>query len=150
MAEKVDLVIKNCMILPMTDLGAIENGLIAARDGAITYVGRAAGAPRIKAEETIEGHGKIAMPGLINCHTHATMTLFRGLAEDTALDKWLKEVIWPLEAKLTPGDVYLGVLLGCLEMMKNGVTCFADMYFFEPQVAKAVEKAGLRAVLALE
>jgi len=146
--EEADLVIRNCMILPMSKSGIVEKGLIAVRDGVISYVGDAADAPKIKAENMLEGHGKLAMPGLVNCHTHLAMTLFRGLAEDITLEKWLNEAIWPLETKLKPQDVYAGSLLGCLEMVKNGVTCFADMYFFESKVAEAVERAGLRAALA--
>jgi 5-methylthioadenosine/S-adenosylhomocysteine deaminase len=76
------------------------------------------------------------------------MTLFRGLAEDQPLDTWLKRTIWPLEAKLKPEDVYAGALLGCLEMIQSGTTCFADMYFHEDMVARATEKSGLRSVLA--
>jgi len=76
------------------------------------------------------------------------MTLFRGLAEDAEVDEWLRNIIWPLEAKLKPRDVYAGSLLGCLEMIRNGITCFADMYFFESKTAEAVEEVGLRAVLA--
>lgn len=126
----------------------IKEGLIAIKNGTITYAGREAKAPRMRAEEIIDGRGKVAMPGLVNCHTHLAMTLFRGIAEDQPLQKWLKQTIWPLEAKLKPRDVYDGALLGCLEMIKSGTTTFADMYFHEDQVAKAVEKAGLRAVLA--
>lgn len=111
-------------------------------------MGKEADALSISAEETIDGHGKVAMPGLVNCHTHVPMTVFRGVAEDQEPDSWLSETIWPLEAKLKPGDVYDGALLGCLEMIRSGTTCFADMYFHEDMVAKAVEKAGLRAVLA--
>ncbi|HIE14984.1 TPA: hypothetical protein EYP70_06900, partial [Candidatus Bathyarchaeota archaeon] len=87
------------------------------------------------------------MPGLINCHTHTPMSILRGVAEDQELEVWLEESIWPLEAKLTASDVYYGALLSCLEMIKNGVTCFADMYFYEEEVAKAVKESGLRAVL---
>src|SRR4030042_1740790 len=76
------------------------------------------------------------------------MTLFRGAAEDQPLNVWLRETIWPLEAKLRPEDIYDGALLGCLEMIKSGTTCFGDMYFHEEMVAKAVEESGLRAVLA--
>lgn len=148
MSSEADIVIRNCMILPMNNLAIIEKGLIAAKDGAISYVGNIADAPRTQAGKVVEGHGKLALPGLVNCHTHLAMTLFRGLAEDMRLDNWLGDVIWPLEAKLKPRDVYAGALLGCLEMIKNGITCFADMYFFEPEVAKAVGEAGLRAVLA--
>ncbi|MCW4051943.1 MAG: amidohydrolase [Candidatus Bathyarchaeota archaeon] len=146
--EEADLVIRNCIILPMTQLGIINKGLISIKDGNISYVGRIRDAPKTKAETVIEGHGKLAMPGLVNCHTHLAMTLFRGLAENVKIDEWLRRIIWPLEAKLKPQDVYFGALLGCLEMIKNGITCFADMYFFESKTAEAVEKAGLRAVLA--
>ena len=147
-SEEVDLIIKNCAILPMSRLGMVKEGLIAVKDGAVSYVGDAVSAPELRAENVLEGKGKLAMPGLINCHTHLAMTLFRGLAEDATLKTWLSETIWPLEAKLRPQDVYAGSLLGCLEMIRNGVTCFADMYFYEHKVAEAVEKAGLRAVLA--
>ncbi|MBX5328842.1 amidohydrolase [Candidatus Bathyarchaeota archaeon A05DMB-5] len=126
----------------------IENGTLAIKNGKITFVGKSAAATSIKAEKEIDAKEKVAIPGLINCHTHLPMTLFRGIAEDQPLDVWLKETIWPLEAKLKPNDVYAGALLGCLEMIKNGTTCFADMYFYEDMVAKAVEKSGLRGVLA--
>jgi 5-methylthioadenosine/S-adenosylhomocysteine deaminase len=126
----------------------IRNGLIATEKDRIMYVGREAKAPKIKAEIAIDGKGKVATPGLINCHTHLPMTLFRGIAEDQPLTTWLTQTIWPLEAKLTPNDIYQGALLGCLENIKNGTTTFADMYFHEEKIAKAVEKAGLRAVLA--
>ena len=126
----------------------VREGVIAIKNDKIIYVGKKSKAPRVKAEKIIDSHGKVAMPGLVNCHTHLAMTLFRGIAEDQSLEKWLKETIWPLEAKLRSGDVYDGTLLGCLEMIKGGTTTFADMYFHEDQVAKAVEKAGLRAVLA--
>lgn len=128
--------------------GVVENGFIAIENGVITCVGREAEAPAVSAEKTIDGHGKVAVPGLVNCHTHVPMTVFRGVAEDQELGSWLGETIWPLEAKLKPRDVYNGALLGCVEMIKSGTTCFADMYFHEDMVAKAVERAGLRAVLA--
>ncbi len=146
--EEADIIIYNCTILPMDDRGIIKEGLIAIKNGTITYAGEEAKAPRMRAEKVIDGRGKVAMPGLVNCHTHLAMTLFRGIAEDQPLQKWLKQTIWPLEAKLKPRDVYDGALLGCLEMIKSGTTTFADMYFHEDQVAKTVEKAGLRAVLA--
>jgi len=127
----------------------IEKGFIALKNGQITFVGEKTGTSMsIKAAKTIDGEGKVAMPGLVNCHTHTAMTLFRGVAEDKPLDDWLHNTIWPLEAKLKTRDIYNGALLGCLEMIKSGTTCFADMYFHEEVVAKAVERAGLRAVLA--
>lgn len=117
------------------------------KSGKIVFVGKRASANNIKAEIEINAKKKSAMPGLINCHTHVPMTLFRGLAEDQPLETCLKETIWPLEAKLKSEDVYIGALLGCLEMKKNG-TSFADMYFHEDIVVKAVEKSGLRGVLS--
>ena len=146
--KEADILIRNCIILPMVGREVVRKGVIAIKNDTIIYMGKKSKAPRVKAEKIIDGHGKVAMPGLVNGHTHLAMTLFRGIAEDQPLEKWLKETIWPLEAKLKPEDVYDGALLGCLEMIKGGTTTFADMYFHEDQVAKAVEKAGLRAVLA--
>jgi 5-methylthioadenosine/S-adenosylhomocysteine deaminase len=146
--KEVDILIRNCIILPMVSGEIIKEGIIATKNDKIIYMGKKSKAPRLRAEKIIDGHGKVAMPGLVNCHTHLAMTLFRGIAEDQPLEKWLKETIWPLEAKLKPRDIYDGALLGCLEMIKSGTTTFADMYFYEDHVAKTVEKAGLRAVLA--
>jgi 5-methylthioadenosine/S-adenosylhomocysteine deaminase len=146
--EKVDILVDGCMILPMNSKRVIEDGALAIRDGKIVFVGKSSRARNLKAETLIDGRRKVALPGLINCHTHVPMTLFRGLAEDQPLDKWLKETIWPLEAKLKPDDVYAGALLGCLEMIIGGTTCFADMYFYEDAVAKAVAESGLRGILA--
>jgi len=146
--EKADILIYGCTILPMNGKHFIENGALAIKNGKIIFVGKHASANKIQAETKINAKKKIAMPGLINCHTHVPMTLFRGIAEDQPLETWLKDIIWPLEAKLKSEDVHVGALLGCLEMIKNGTTCFADMYFHEDMVAKAVDKSGLRGVLA--
>lgn len=146
--EKADILIYGCTILPMNEKRFIQNGVLAIKNGKIIFVGERASANKIQAETKIDAKKKIAMPGLINCHTHVPMTLFRGIAEDQPLETWLKDTIWPLEAKLKSEDIYVGALLGCLEMIKNGTTCFADMYFHEDMIAKAVEKSGLRGVLA--
>jgi len=132
----------------MGSKGLIDKGFIAIRDGNIIGVGRATHARSFRAEKKIKAEGMVALPGLINCHTHVPMTLFRGTAEDELLHEWLRRTIWPLEAKLKPRDVYEGALLGSLEMIKSGTTCFADMYFHEDMVAKAVKTSGLRGVLA--
>jgi len=132
----------------MGSRGFIDRGFIAIRDRNIIALGRAIQAKSFRAERTINAEGMVALPGLINCHTHVPMVLFRGMAEDRQLDEWLRKTIWPLEAKLKPRDTYEGALLGNLEMIKSGTTCFADMYFHEDMVAKAVETSGLRAVLA--
>ncbi|MEM3626995.1 MAG: amidohydrolase [Candidatus Bathyarchaeia archaeon] len=146
--EEADILIHGCLILPMDGKNPIKDGAITIKNGKITFIGQASSADNITAEVEINAEGKAAMPGLINCHTHAPMTLFRGIAEDQPLEKWLKDTIWPLEAKLKPKDIYTGALLACTEMIKTGTTCFADMYFHEDMVAKAVEKSGLRASLA--
>ena len=145
---EADILIENCTILPMDGRGIIEDGLIATKNNIITYAGPKTKAPKIETEKTIDAAGMVATPGLINCHTHLAMALFRGIAEDQLLKTWLTKTIWPLEAKLTPQDIYYGSLLGCLEMIKSGTATFADMYFHEETVAEAVQEAGLRAVLA--
>lgn len=102
----------------------------------------------LKAKAKIDGKGeKAVLPGLINCHTHAAMTLFRGYGEDMTLNDWLKKKIWPLETKLTDEDVYWGTKLACLEMIKTGTTCFNDMYWLEQASARAAEELGVRAVI---
>ncbi|RLE29327.1 N-ethylammeline chlorohydrolase [Candidatus Acetothermia bacterium] len=99
-------------------------------------------------DRVVEGEGKLLIPGLVNAHTHLAMTLFRGLADDLPLMRWLEERIWPAERKLTPEDVYWFSLLGLAEMIRSGTTALADMYFFMEEVARAVEEAGLRALLS--
>ncbi|HEY8391376.1 MAG TPA: amidohydrolase [Capillibacterium sp.] len=98
--------------------------------------------------EVVEARTKLVMPGLVNTHTHAAMVLFRSLADDYPLYAWLKEKIWPREAKLTPEDVYAGARLAICEMLRSGTTTFADQYFFMDEVARAVEEGGIRAALS--
>jgi 5-methylthioadenosine/S-adenosylhomocysteine deaminase len=99
------------------------------------------------ADKVIDGKGCVAIPGLVNAHTHAAMTLMRGYGDDMALQDWLSDRIWPVEAKLTRDDVYWGTRLGCLEMARTGTTAYADMYFFGPTMADAAHDSGLRAVV---
>ena len=146
--EKAGILIHGCAILPMNKRTVIKDGAVAVKDGKIIFVGKYSRADKIRAERRIDAKGKVALPGLVNCHTHVPMTLFRGMAEDQPLNTWLKSVIWPLEAKLRTEDIHVGALLGCLEMIKSGTTCFADMYFHEEVIARAVEESGLRGVLA--
>jgi 5-methylthioadenosine/S-adenosylhomocysteine deaminase len=146
--ERADVLIRGCVVLPMKGQGLISDGAIAIKDGKITYVGKRSSVANLQADLELGARGKVALPGLVNCHTHVPMTLFRGLAEDQPLNAWLKDTIWPLEDKLSKDDVYAGAALGCLEMIKGGTTCFADMYFHEDMVAEAVEQSGLRAALA--
>ena len=99
-------------------------------------------------DKIINADGKILLPGLINTHTHLSMTLFRGLADDLSLDSWLNEHIWPMEANLNGEYCYIGALLGAVELIKSGTTTFSDMYFYMEDVARAVDDAGIRAVLS--
>lgn len=101
-----------------------------------------------EAEFIIDGDGAIALPGLVNTHTHAAMTLLRGYADDMILQDWLSQKIWPLEAHLTGEDVYWGTRLACVEMIRSGTTAFNDMYFFMADAARAVDESGIRAVLS--
>ncbi len=100
------------------------------------------------ADTVIDGKGKAAIPGLVNTHTHAAMSLFRGYADDMLLQDWLSNRIWPLERNLKPEHIYWGTKLACLEMIKSGTTCFNDMYFFMQETARAAEEMGIRAVLS--
>jgi 5-methylthioadenosine/S-adenosylhomocysteine deaminase len=99
-------------------------------------------------DEVIDGAGMALVPGLVNAHTHAAMTLFRGFADDLPLMTWLTEHIWPIEKRMHDDDVYWGTRLACLEMIRTGTTCFWDMYWHAHATARAVEDAGLRAVTA--
>lgn len=99
-------------------------------------------------DEVIDCSNKIVLPGLINCHTHVSMSLLRGISDDKPLEEWLHEDIIPREEELTPEDVYEGALLGIREMLKSGTTCFNDMYAPEEKVVEAVEETGIRAMLS--
>ena len=98
-------------------------------------------------EETLDASGGLVIPGLVNAHTHASMTLLRGYADDKPLAAWLEEDIWPVEANLTPADIRAGADLAAVEMIRSGTTAFSDMYFHVPEVAATVERSGLRARL---
>ncbi len=100
------------------------------------------------ADEVLNAEGRILIPGLVNTHTHLSMTLMRGLADDIPLDTWLNNHVWPVEAELNGEYCYAGALLACAEMIKSGTTCFNDMYFFMDHVARAADEAGLRGILS--
>lgn len=144
--EEFDILVRNCIILPMVG-ETVETGMIGVSENRISYIGKNKRKP--KGEVEIDGENMIALPGFVNCHTHVPMTIFRGMAEDRKAAEWFDEIIWPLEAKLNPNDVYWGALLGCVEMIKSGTTCFSDMYYMEDQVARAVDRIGIRGVLSL-
>ncbi len=115
--------------------------------GAIAAIGKDA-RTTIDAEIVIDGSDRVAVPGFVNTHTHAAMSLLRGYADDMILQDWLAQKIWPLEAHLTGDDVYAGTRLACLEMIKSGTVAFNDMYFFMDRAAAAADEMGMRATFA--
>ena len=139
------ILIKNALILsPNTNFEDKQSILI--KDNLITEI-----SPEIdesNVDKIIDATGKILLPGLINTHTHLSMTLFRGLADDLSLDSWLNDHIWPMEANLNGDYCYIGALLGAIELIKSGTTTFSDMYFYMEDVARAVDIAGIRAILS--
>jgi 5-methylthioadenosine/S-adenosylhomocysteine deaminase len=146
-----DLLISGGMIVTVDPAWTVHpDGAVAVVDGAITAVGpRAEVTGAYEAARTIDGRGKLIIPGLINTHTHAPMVIYRGLADDLPLMTWLEEVVWPAEARFTTAEsVEAGAVLAAAEMIAGGTTCFCDMYFFADEAARAAQAAGLRAVIA--
>jgi 5-methylthioadenosine/S-adenosylhomocysteine deaminase len=149
MKMEVDLLLINGIVLTLDrsdqrfDLGgvAIQGEEIVAVGPAETL--RSA----FQASKTLDATGCVVLPGLINSHTHAAMTIFRGLADDLPLMDWLHQHIFPAERKLTEEWVYWGTLLACAEMILSGTTTFCDMYLFEHKVAEAAKAAGVRALV---
>ena len=127
----------------------IPRGAVAIDGTRIVAVGTAVDiAARFQARATIDATSQVVMPGLINTHTHAPMVLYRGLADDLALMEWLQKYIFPAEAKtVTPAFVRAGTRLAALEMIQSGTTTYADMYYFEEEIAAVTKAAGLRGVL---
>jgi 5-methylthioadenosine/S-adenosylhomocysteine deaminase len=149
-SRTIALVITNGLVVTMNQDGAIvENGAVAIDGTDIVAVGPVADvAARFHAHETLDARGQIVLPGLINTHTHAPMVLYRGLADDLALSEWLEKYIFPAEAKtVSPEFVRAGTRLAALEMIQSGTTTYADMYYFEEEIAKETKAAGLRGVL---
>lgn len=142
------LLIKGCTIVTVRG-PVIAQGAIAIEDDRLAYVGPETDLPPAwDAEETILAEDMVALPGLVNCHTHSAMTLFRSYADDLPLRQWLEDKIWPLEGKLQKEDIYWGAQLALAEMIRSGTTTFADMYFHMDMVARAVVEAGVRACLS--
>ncbi|GMA99606.1 amidohydrolase [Pelosinus sp. IPA-1] len=138
------ILLRNAEILGQD--GIVKSADIAIDGSVIFQVGEIPAA--WQADKIIDCTDKLAVPGFVNTHTHAAMTLFRSYADDMMLMDWLQNKIWPAEGNLVAEDVYWGTLLAIAEMVKSGTTTFSDMYFHMPQVAKAVAESGIRAVLA--
>jgi 5-methylthioadenosine/S-adenosylhomocysteine deaminase len=143
-----DMLVLNGTLLTMDSRGTqFKNGAVAIEGEKIVALGSADDFSSWNASRIIDARGGIIMPGLVNAHTHAAMTCFRGLADDLPLMTWLNDYIFPAEAKLDYEKVYCGTLLACAEMIISGTTCFCDMYLFEDAVACAAKHAGMRAVV---
>ncbi|ENM5897528.1 amidohydrolase [Vibrio mimicus] len=144
---QADLMITDAMVLTMNgDKTVYQNGTVVVKENKIIAVGDAELAKQYQAKQMLDVDGDIVMPGLINTHTHVSMTVFRSLGDDVP-DR-LHRYIFPLESKLVSRDmVRIGANLGNVEMLKGGVTTYADMYYFEDEVAKTVDQIGMRAVL---
>ncbi|CAB5079204.1 S-adenosylhomocysteine deaminase (EC; Methylthioadenosine deaminase (EC [Olavius algarvensis associated proteobacterium Delta 3] len=146
--QKADILIENGWVITMDDQGTqYDRGAVAIDGDRIVAVGHGRDLSHWNGGKVIDAGGGIIMPGLVNVHTHAAMTCFRGLADDLPLMTWLNDHIFPAEATLDDNKVYLGTLLACAEMIRSGTTCFCDMYLFEDAVARAAHTAGLRAVV---
>ncbi len=152
MPQSVDLLIEPRWLIPVEPAGiTLEDHAVAVQDGRIvailpTVEARARFSP--KERVTLPSH--VLMPGLVNLHCHAAMTLLRGYADDLPLMTWLKDYIWPAEGRLvSPAFVRDGTLLACAEMLKGGITCFNDMYFFPGAAAEAALSVGMRAALGI-
>ena len=138
------------MVLPMTGQDRFyPQGEIAIENERIVSVGERGSAPvGFEPDRILDLPNDVVMPGLINTHTHAAMTLLRSYADDLPLMPWLNEKVWPFEEKLTDEDIYWGTALALCEMIRSGTTTMLDMYASMDQVAEAVLKAGTRVVLS--
>lgn len=146
----VDLIVAGDYVVTMAaGQPVVKDGAVAVKDGKIVAVGTAAElAGKYRAKETLAGKDRVVMPGLVNGHTHAAMTLLRGIADDIELIEWLNKYIFPTEVRFVDAEfVRIGTELACAEMIRGGTTTFVDMYYFAENVARAVDGCGLRAMV---
>src|SRR5712692_3411414 len=148
MSPTCDLLLTNAIVVTMDEqFRLFTPGSVAITGDSITAVGDIA--RDYDARQVVDCGGRVLLPGLVNAHTHAAMTLLRGLADDLRLDVWLLGYMMPVEREfVSPDFVRLGTSLACAEMIRSGVTTFADMYYFEEAVAEATAEDGLRALCA--
>jgi 5-methylthioadenosine/S-adenosylhomocysteine deaminase len=149
MGSQVDLLLTGGLVVTMNgNFDVYDDGAVAIKEDSIVAVGPAAEiAQAYTAAEQVDCHGQVLIPGLVNAHTHIPMTLFRGLHDDLRLDVWLGYLM-PLEREfVTPDFVRLGTRLACAEMIRSGVTSFADMYYYEEAIAEETDRIGMRALL---
>ncbi|MBM3392146.1 MAG: TRZ/ATZ family hydrolase [Betaproteobacteria bacterium] len=151
MPEAIDLLIEPRWLIPVEPHGSVLEGhAVAVSDGRILDVLPASDGGRYMPASHVRLPNHALIPGLVNLHTHAAMALLRGIADDLPLMEWLKTRIWPAEAKhVSPAFVRDGTLLACAEMLRGGITCFSDMYFFPEAAAEAAGRIGMRAMLGM-
>jgi 5-methylthioadenosine/S-adenosylhomocysteine deaminase len=144
------LLIKGGTVITVTGREDVyQNGVVLVEDGRIVYAGDAGEAPEWDASiKTIDATGRIVMPGIVNTHCHAAMTLLRGYADDMQLMPWLQQKMWPAEDRMKGEDIYWGTALGAYEMLSGGITTFLDMYFFADDCARAIADTGIRGIIA--
>ncbi|MDR3121820.1 MAG: amidohydrolase [Clostridiales bacterium] len=154
----MNLLIKGIDVVPSADAPVLRGADIGIAGDRILFVRQDAGGgsggeappPRdFRPDRVLDGSGRLAIPGLVNAHCHAAMTLLRGYADDLELETWLYEKIFPAEARMSDEDIYWGTTLGVAEMLRGGVTCFNDMYLKMENVASAIRDAGIRAAVSI-
>ena len=149
--DRIDLIIAGDTVVTMDAAGTIiEDGAVAVDDGVIVAIGTAAEiTANYSAKQTLAGENRVVMPGLVNGHSHAAMTLLRGVADDLALMDWLNNYIFPAEVEFVDAEfVRIGTELACWEMIRGGTTTFVDMYYFPDTIAQVVDSCGMRALIS--
>ncbi|MDH3408331.1 MAG: amidohydrolase [Gammaproteobacteria bacterium] len=149
--SRIDLIVAGDFVVTMDEAAnVIENGAVAIDDGVIIAIGNAADiSASYQAEQTLDGDERVVMPGLVNGHSHAAMTLLRGVADDLALMDWLNNYIFPAEVEFVdPEFVRIGTELACWEMIRGGTTTFVDMYYYPDVIAEVVDSCGMRALIS--
>ena len=149
--DRIDLIVKGDYVVSMDEAGTVfEQGAVAVDEGLILAIGPAAEIEaRYSAAETLAGDDRVVLPGLVNGHSHAAMTLLRGVADDLALMDWLQNYIFPAEVEFVdPEFVRIGTELACWEMIRGGTTTFVDMYYYPDTIAEVVEQCGMRALIS--
>lgn len=146
--ETCDYLIRNGTILTMQSRDhVLKEGCLGIKGERIVFLGTGDTREAPASKRVIDAGGGLVLPGLVNAHTHAAMTLFRGLADDLPLMEWLNKYIFPVESKMDADFVYTGSLLACAEMILSGTTTFCDMYLFEEEAARAAKQAGMRCLV---
>jgi len=149
--QQVDLVIKGDHIVSMDSSGSVyKDAAVAVNEGLIVAIGTANDVlSAYQATRILEGDNRVVLPGLVNGHSHAAMTLLRGMAEDMALLDWLTKYIFPAEIEFVDAEfVRIGTELACWEMIRGGTTTFVDMYYYPDVIAEVVESCGMRALVS--